>query len=254
MFGCDFNTGVRFEASSALLRIVKCDDAFKVADISPLATRPGDGGTEAAGAAGAAAGSAGDAGVAGVWALAEAAAKNRVTAETAVKVLMIKEDTPAKKGWETLARLPRRTKIRNQFPAGFVFLPACDIGAPYFARLAAVSGTGPFVTVVCSTVALVLDADVSALGAIGVDGVIAGCEASGVEAAGAVAGAMAGEASCAQVAPAREAATKPAAAAILKVFTARVPSDGRRKPPQDYALGLRGLPGSQTREGFADAL
>lgn len=104
-------------------------------------------------------------------------------------------------------------------------MPVRDIGAPYFARFSGVSGTGPLVTVVLVTVApddiavaLEFEADVSALGAVGA---IVG-SAAGDEGAGAAAGSLgiAPDIDWAAAAPAREAAKKPAAAAIWRAFTA----------------------------------
>jgi hypothetical protein len=79
--------------------------------------------------------------------------------------------------------------------------------------LVGVSGTGPLVTVTWSTVALEFVAALSALGVAGVAPIGGGAIDGMVE------GVIGPEASCAQAAPASEAA-KRAAAAILKVFTA----------------------------------
>lgn len=115
-------------------------------------------------------------------------------------------------------RLPRQTTFRNQFPAGLVCFPAWDIGAPYFARFSGVSGTGPLVTVVWVTVAFEFVAAVSALEAIGIEGDVSGCMDEFI---GGLAGAMAPDASCAQTEPARDAASKPTAAAIFMGVTAK---------------------------------
>jgi len=47
--------------------------------------------------------------------------------------------------------MARAENGRHQLPRGAVCRPACDIGPPYFARFAGVSGTGPLVVVVLVT-------------------------------------------------------------------------------------------------------
>lgn len=105
-------------------------------------------------------------------------------------------------------------------------MPACDIGAPYFARFAAVSGIGPLVTVVCSTVApaaVVTLEFVAAVSALGAMGAAAGAGAICDWGVIALDAGMAPDVSWARAAPASETARKPAVAAKRNVFTVRVP-------------------------------